>query len=234
MRNVAYVIFAFVFVAATAYPQDSNKPELDLNGTIPARVHAAHSVLFNKNQQSNWLQSLMAEGQPGIRVGTGQAVIPLNTTPEKELRKAICSADSIAVLLIGRSESSFSSQRDWVFTDYLAEVRTVIKSNPKRPMQRETIIVVARSGGEVETSSGKKFAVVDGPQLNKGREYLIFLRYVPESGQYTTFGSIRIFDVQGQRLKPSDGSDTDPFVEEIGNSYDLAGLTNFAKDITCN
>ena len=233
MRNVAYVIFAFVFVAATAYPQDFNYPEMDLNGTIPAKIHAAHAVLFNKNQQSNRLQSLIAEGQPGIRVGTGQSVIPLSTTPEKELKKAICSADSIAVLLIGSSECSFSSHKDWIFTDYLAEVRRVIKSNPKRPMRPESNIVVGRSGGQVETSSGRQFAVVDGPQLSKSKEYLIFLRYVPESGQYTTLDPMRIFDVHGERFKLSEGSNSDPFVGEIGNSYDLDGLTNFVKETTC-
>src|SRR6185369_11839143 len=187
-----YVLVGLLFCSSALYSQDPIT-ELDLSGKVPAAVHAAHAKLFNKDQPSNSLQWLIAKDSPSnkeisVVVGSGLMFFDPKDppTPEKRLKRMVCSADNIAVVLIGESESSFSNQRDWVYTDYLAKVSRVIKQ--QKPIDTGHIIVIGLAGGELELSPEKRLKVDDGPRPEKGKEYLMFLRYVPESGQYINSG----------------------------------------------
>jgi hypothetical protein len=230
-----YVLVGLLFCSSALYSQDPIT-ELDLSGKVPAAVHAAHAKLFDKDQPINSLQLVIAKDSPSnkeinVVVGSGEMFFSPKDppTPEKRLKRMVCSADSIAVVLIGESESSFSSQRDWVYTDYLAKVTRVIKQ--QKPIDTGHMIVIGLAGGELELSPGKRLKVDDGPRPAKGKQYLMFLRYVPESGQYINSGAL--FSVNGEQLKPM-AQDESLFLNEISTRYDLARLSAFAKEQSCS
>ena len=88
------------------------------------------------------------------------------------------------------------------------------------------MIVIGRPGGTVEVSPGTKVDVFveDSPPFVKGNEYLVFLRYVPESEQYISTGDL--FQVDGMVFKAVPPS---PDVTR----YDFSALTSIASRATC-
>jgi len=163
-------------------------------------------------------------------VGPGERFINPKDPPtaEKELKRMVCSADSIAVVLFGQSESSFSSHRDWVYTDYLARVQAVIKH--QRPIDTGHLIVIGMGGGELEIAPGKRLVIMYEPRPTKGKEYLSFLRHVPDSGQYINCGAL--FSIDGEHLAPV-VFDDDRFLDDISRNFSLTALSEFARNQSC-
>jgi hypothetical protein len=222
MKTVSYLIVVTLLLVGTAYPQADTQP--DLNGKIPAAVHEAHSHLFTQNLPVDSVK----EGTTKVMgAGRGMLILPrIAPTMDQLLTRMVCSADAVALAVIGESESSITSDREGVFTDSLARIKTVLRDNPKRALPLNGVIVIGRPGGKVEVSPGTKVDVFveDSPPFVKGNRYLIFLRYVPESEQYISTGDL--FEVHGQEFRAV------PPSPDVGR-YDFSALTSIAEKVTC-
>jgi hypothetical protein len=207
---------------SSAYSQDDT--QLDLNGEVPAAIHDIHSHLFHLK-----LPVMSVKKGTTLSTGLGRGMTKNNpyVTPQEEiLTRMVCSADAVAIVVIGEAKSSLTADREGVFTDSLANIQTIVRDNAKHALPLNGVIVIGRPGGKVEISPGTKVDVFveDSPPFVKGNEYLVFLHYVPKSQQYISTGDL--FNVHGQEFRAVPPS---PDVTQ----YDFSALTSIAEKVTC-
>jgi hypothetical protein len=173
------------------------------------------------------------------QLGEARATVPIRrplfpntaTTPAEAIKQMLCSADAVAVMQVKWPQPSLNRQQTWVFTEYLMGIRKIIKDNPAHPLKLGQDIIVARSGGEIKTSDGKRIRVDDQsfPSFFMG-QYLLFMRYLPASGHYTTTDPRGAFRVWGPRI----GSLlTDKMLFQINHHYNLFNLSQSAATLSC-
>lgn len=224
MRRMVFLLTTLTIFVATAVSQVNDSGD----DVIPSSVHAIHSQLFDDRPEGLLVERVLRLGEGSVFRERGALFIDPNNPPtaKKSITRMICSSDVVAIVLIKRGESSFSSKRNWVFTDYLASVQQVIKDDKSNSLPVNRNVVIARSGGVVEVTPGKRIRVEDesSPKLQLGKQYVVFLKSVPGSGQYVSYGSE--FNFFAQRLHPVF---PDPFLDEIGRGYELSDLVDIAK-----
>jgi hypothetical protein len=234
-KRVYVLVGVLIILSSIAVSQDRTSAKLELDGKIPPNIHEAHARMFNKNLPINFLErnikSAKAGRDIGIVEGPGTPFFPdPPVSLEDQVSYRICSADAIAVIALGESESSLSSAKDWVFTDSLAKIVLAVKDDPRHRFSLDQIIVIGHPGGEIKLPEGNKVTVEVGPRMKKGNVYLVFLKYVPSSNQFIATGNI--FSVDGSTIQ-SLGPGADPFDSAFSEAYVIPGLLELAAKTTC-
>ncbi len=138
-----------------------------------------------------------------------------------------CRSDVVLAGSVLEKTAFLTSKEDWAFTDHVVQVNEVIKDNSVRPIPVNAHIVVARSGGTIHLSNGRVIRVTDESfaPLKVGSSYLLFLKYIPETGGYLSEDGRGSFELQGGKAvklttqiiygEPDDGIDFLNFVRLI-------------------
>ena len=119
-----------------------------------------------------------------------------------------CAADAIVLGTVKTSASQITEDQNFIFTDYVLLVQQVLKNNSRSPIQQEAEISVTRPGGAV-LIGGKPVTAIDDsiPPLRRGKQYLLFLRYLPETDSFASIETGESYELKGNdaqllRYKP--------------------------------
>lgn len=82
--------------------------------------------------------------------------------------------------------SDLTAKETFIFTDYTLLVEGVLKNNPAAELNPGDSIIVTRPGGTL-ILDGRKVKAVDGdyPPLRMAGRYLLFLRFISQTGAYS-------------------------------------------------
>jgi hypothetical protein len=160
-----------------------------------------HSGLYGERQgtgkslreQSN---ELVRSGQDGdVTITTTPGTPSFSIAPGKKnspLEDAVDASDAVVIATVTGKESHLTENEKYVFTDYEVSVKEVIKDNADSHIAAPETLTVSRPGGKV-LLDGHLITVVDEgvKPLSVGDEYLLFLKFIPQTGTYSAISEAR-------------------------------------------
>jgi hypothetical protein len=201
-----------------------------------SQVDNLHAKLFDERTgQGSLLARAAREGDVRITIIPGGGMLSPNAPPRPDLafvKSITCGADAVVVGVEQSSQSFLTENQEWVFTDNVVSVQEVLKDNAAHPLTVGSTIIVARSGGSIDTPDGHHIVVADPGYipLHAGGTYVLALRYVPTSGQYWQFDHRGAFKVVGKQALSLvyQGKDTwEPHFD-----YDIDALSALVRQYT--
>lgn len=197
-----------------------------------------HSKLYGRYKTDKKLDEIppseFKQGvEPGVYIGPGIPVVGVGSQPasfEEFLRNKNCEADVVVKAVIKDLSSQLTENREFIFTDYTAEVTEIYKNNLTAPISQNDSIIFTRPGGRVEIN-GRVVMAIDASfkLLKPGRQYILFLKYLPETNTYQAIrqGS---FEVNDQTLIPM----TEEFLPGVeGDGTTFSGAVRDALYVNC-
>lgn len=99
------------------------------------------------------------------------------------IKSLTCDADAVVVAVVRDRTSQLAEQKKFVFTDYTMLVKEIYKGH--LDIAPNVGITVMRPGGKVSIN-GRIVTAIDSSYqfLESDKRYLLFLRYIPETGAY--------------------------------------------------
>ena len=141
------------------------------------------------------------------------------------LKDLSCQADATVIASAKDRTSQLTENKEFLFSDYVVTAEEILKNNPSAYIAPNSEMTVTRPGGRVQIK-GRIVNALDASfkPLVKGKRYLLFLRYLPETGAYR---SIR----KGSFLLEDD--DLIALTEEAipGGSGDIRAFTAEARRV---
>ncbi|MCA1630564.1 MAG: hypothetical protein LC785_00450 [Acidobacteria bacterium] len=167
-----------------------------------------HGKLYKEYETGKKLHDLTQKiGDVKLRrhVGTpGGDVNEPSIGLDKFLQSIACHADAVVMGEVTGKSSQLTENEDYIFTDYYVAVEEVIKDNPTAHIALKTEISVTRPGGKIKLNGRTVEAIDDAFQLFKiGNRYVLFLRFIPQTGAYKTLSSTSSFQVQVSKINKS-------------------------------
>lgn len=151
-------------------------------------------------------------------------------TPSQFLEKLSCEADTIVVGIVENKQSHLSADETFVYTAYDFQIIRIIKDNLNYPLEVNKTITVARPGGLIKIDNKQviKFDDANYKPLQINKDYILFLKFVPEANGYIVSDSKGDFELENnsfkslsQRSLPKQletGSDSESLIKMIENS----------------
>jgi hypothetical protein len=180
-----------------------------------------HSKLFKHHGPKLRDIATTRKGAIEVEEEVGFVIDTSGSTPNVPvLQSAVENADAIVVGVLKSKSSQLTEEGNFIFTDYEMAVEEVIKNNSTSPMQINGLITVTRDGGSVEIK-GRIFTAKrqDFKPTFVGNRYLFFLRFIPETGSYLTYGN-GAFELKDDK------------VSALGNTASKELLNAGSKDAT--
>lgn len=99
------------------------------------------------------------------------------------IKNFMCEVDAVVIAVVTDRTSQLTEQKKFVFTDYTMFVDDVYKGH--LDLAPNISVTVTRPGGKVSIN-GRIVTAIDSSYqlLESGKRYLLFLRYLPETGAY--------------------------------------------------
>lgn len=164
------------------------------------KQYGDHGNLINLAQDEDveiWREVPLGGGVPGSA--------PFNL--RSFLQENVCDADAIVQASVQSKSSQLTTDEDYVFTDYQLVVGEILKDNLAHTIgSSEQQITLTRSGGFVSVN-GHNIKAVDRvfKPLEMGKQYLLFLKFIPETLTYRSLNSRTGFLLErGQMFKLTD------------------------------
>jgi hypothetical protein len=202
MKNRKIILCAALLALVCAIPDRRE----EAGAQLPASdVHKMHAKLFEERTgQGSLLARVTREGDLRITIFPEGGMLSENPDPTPDLtfaKSITCGADAVVIGVQGSSQSFLSENQEWIFTDNSVSVREVLKDNAAHPLAPGSTIIIARSGGSIDTPDGHHIVVADPsyPPLHAGGTYVLALRYVPSTGQYWQFDHRGGFRIDGKQ-----------------------------------
>lgn len=132
-------------------------------------------------------------GDVNVIVSPGTPVFsPSPDQKSTPLERAVDASDAVVIATVTARESQLTEDERYVFTDYEVAVKEVLKDNAASPISASDTMTVTRPGGKVLVG-GHLITVVDEgvKPLSVGDEYLLFLKFIPETGTYAAVSEDR-------------------------------------------
>jgi hypothetical protein len=152
------------------------------------------------------LRHLAAKANEDVNISVGPGLALLSpTTPafnfQAVLGNITCEADAIVIGEVRKASPQLTEDESFIFTSYEMTAEEVIKDNKAAPIQSDSVINVARTGGTLQINGHNVKAKVHGfKPLEAGKRYLLFLQFVPERGTYIAHESKGSFLINGKTI----------------------------------
>jgi hypothetical protein len=188
-----------------------------------------HSKLYNRYDAVTKIQDLLKLDNDELQIRSSLG-FPFSTSDQvrshvDEIKRMTCAADAIVLGTVKTSASQITEGQNFLFTDYVLLVQQVLKNNSRSPIQQEAEIDITRPGGAVLIGN-KRITAIDESllPLRRGKQYLLFLRYLPETESFASIETGESYELNGNdvqllRYKPegviSPKNDALSFVNEI-------------------
>lgn len=102
-----------------------------------------------------------------------------------QLEAAVEGSDAVVIATVTAKQSQLTTDEKYVFTDYEVTVKEVLKDNTASHVSASDTLTVTRPGGKVLLGDRLITVVDEGVKpLKVGDEYLLFLKFIPETGTY--------------------------------------------------
>lgn len=153
-----------------------------------------HSKIFKRFEgatRGRKLRDLVAErGDVEIREDVGTTFMPRSFNLKQYLQGLTCEADAVVVGRVKSKSSQLIEEGTFVFTDYEVTAEEVLKNNIAIPIIQSSDITITRSGGTVKLN-GRTIRAIDyrSEPLKVGERYLLYLKFIPDTGAYRPFGN---------------------------------------------
>jgi hypothetical protein len=191
-----------LIVTRSSNQKDSATP---IQVGIMSERQKKHSKLYKQYNMGRKLDAIPLEEfekvlEPGVYIEPGTPVVspePVTVVFEDYIRDLVCDSDAVLRVTINDKESQLTESKEFIFTDHTAFVERIYKNNSAAPLEQNTTIIVTRPGGKVKIQ-GRVIGAKDAAfkYLSIRKQYLLFLRYVPETGAYLSIrnGSFLVED----------------------------------------
>jgi len=154
---------------------------------------------------SDLVQLVRERGLSGKEVGTA---IGIPTVPDlgqyretglEFLSKLVCKSDAIVVGSFQIKSAHLTDDEKFIYTGYDLSVSNILKNTTDGSISLQKTIEVTRPGGRINLD-GQIVRVEDRSYspLQKGQDYLLFLRFVPSAGGFM------VADVKGDFVQDGD------------------------------
>jgi hypothetical protein len=156
---------------------------------------------------------------------------PCNAYPHAFIKGIAYDADAVIIGAVKNNTSQLTEDKDFVFTDNEVRTERILKNNPNKPLQVGETITVTRPGGIVQLN-GHTVKAVDTifQQFETEGRYILFLRFIPNTGAYKAFsnGSFQVRNKSIVKLtstslwNPSEMPvDEKAFIKEVRDAIDI-------------
>jgi hypothetical protein len=202
LKNLLSLLLLTLLFAAPIQGQGANKP--------PDQVEKVHSRLPHTGGAVGEIPERLSKTTGDVHVrcvlGVTQkvAVIP-PPSPVDELGMLAAESDLVVLGKTGTGTAHMTAEKDFLYTDWNFIVEEVLKSNANSPVYPGATILVTRPGGKLQVNGRTVYATCgDFLDFATGQEYLLYLRFVPETGAYAIGGGWGSFAVSPttKRLDP--------------------------------
>lgn len=180
-----------------------------------------HSKIFKGYKQRAKIRNLIdKQGDVKIIEMVGNVIAPLSFNLDTYLQELSCESNAVVVGTVKSKASQINDDGTFLFTDYGFIVEDILKNNAVAPINTINDITITRTGGAVKLN-GHTVRAIDYREvpLVEGEHYLLFLKFVPETGAYKSLDSTRnddSFQILGNQVikqvsknpLPFDGSRT--------------------------
>jgi hypothetical protein len=214
---IALIAAPLIWIGATRQIPGgpANKAPKDRDTAIDLGVmtekQRIHSKLYKDYETGKKLTDLHRElDNIEVKVGTpmgGSEPGAPRFILQKFLSDSICAADAVVVAVVKSKSSQLTENETFLFTDYELAVDEVLKNTHATSLQSGSEITITRPGGFVHLDNRKVRAVDTSYQpLETGKQYVFFLRFIPNSGAYAALNSRSSFQVskKGKIVKLTD------------------------------
>lgn len=157
-----------------------------------------HSKLYQ--DYSSGLPSIpdqIKSGSPKVYIQSHTMILyPTTLDFQGFLTGLACRADAVVIVKVENKSSQFTDSKDFLFTDYEVMPEEILKNNPIDSIASNSIMTITRPGGLAKYKGISIEARDDAfPPLKVGNKYLLFLRYIPDSGAYQAVSNIGSFEL---------------------------------------
>lgn len=214
------IVLLFLVLAVTVITAMSTRQGRTQHGIAPSKQEEAtpiqegvmtekqrkHSKIFKGFREvtgGKKLRDLVTErGDVEVIVPVGDVQTPRSVNLSKYLQNISCEADLVVIGTVKNKASQLIEEGTFVFTDYEVTATEILKNNPVVPIEPNNSITLTRSGGAVRLNNHIVRAIdYRNEPLEVGNRYLLFLRFVSETGAYRPLGS----SVKEDSFQLSDG-----------------------------
>lgn len=164
-----------------------------------------HSKIFKGYKNRAKIKDLLTQKEDvEIYQPVGDIGVSASFNLDKYLQGLFCDADAVVIGTVKSKASQINEDGTFTFTDYEFDAEEVLKNNIAAPINPNNNITVTRTGGAVKLN-GHVARAIDNRQLPliQDEHYLLFLRFIPDTGGYSGLGSSRdddSFQIIGNRL----------------------------------
>lgn len=198
-----------------------------------------HSKIFEGYKDRAKLRDLMIQkGDVEVREEVGDVILPAEPfNLNSYLQRLSCKADAVVMGMVKSKASQINQDGTFVFTDYEFTAEDVLKNNAADSINPNTDITITRTGGAIKLN-GHTARAIDYREvpLIEGEHYLLFLKYVPETGAYKALDSSRdddSFQILGDKKIKQVSSSPLPF-EGRNNAVELSGFMTEVRSVVNN
>jgi hypothetical protein len=164
------------------------------------RKDKQHSKLLAQSKGRR-ISELTAKGTGDITLVVSEPLVMMlpgkESQPASFIQAKVCNAGAVVIGTLNNSSPQLTDDESFLFTESAMTVEEVIKNNPNAPIQPEGTISVVRDGGVGKFQGRTIRAKVEGfePFID-GRRYILFLRFIPDTGSYLAYanGSFQLSD----------------------------------------
>jgi hypothetical protein len=206
----------FLVLSTSSKPQTASSLPVQKSRTTPEEAtliqegvmtqrQRKHSELFKGTdyQRGKKISELVAEkGDVELRGPIEEVVRLPQVSPGEALARITCGSDAIVIGTVTAKSSNIIKSGTFLFTDYEIAVTEVLKNNPASAVNVGDTITVPRLGGAVSLG-GHVVRATDETMagLTTGKSYLLYLKFLPDSGTYRPLGHPAFddtFQLQGE------------------------------------
>jgi hypothetical protein len=244
--SVTLLVIATFLFAGVYFRQDAQSKQTQTQGDEPTLVkrgqttdvERVYSKEYNElypSRQKNKLSETRTEIKDlGVMIGVVGDVVdlpgqtPISTT--QFLNGLACKSDAIVVGSVRGKKAHLSEDESYVYTDYELNVADVLKNNSGSPVESGQGINVTRPGGKIKLDD-RIITVTDErfEQLQLGKRYLLFLRFVPAANGYMAANPDGDFVLENDLFKKISKN---PLPSELGNGKSDDLLSNIRESIS--
>jgi len=184
--------------------KDKSEPTVIEEGVMTAK-QKKHSKIFKGYKDKAKIKNLIAQkGNIEINHPIGDIGLPASFSLNDYLQELFCDADAVVIGTVESKASQINEDGTFTFTDYEFNAEEVLKNNNLAPITISNNITVTRTGGAIKLN-GHIARAIDNRQipLITDEHYLLFLKFIPDTGGYSGLGSSRnddSFQIIGNRL----------------------------------
>lgn len=184
---------------------DKDQPTVVQEGVMTERQRE-HSKLFKGYGNGKKLKDLGAEVPTGVLVKRGPGMPVGEEGPSQSLAGFLqglaCNADAVVIGVVKDKSSQLTEDGEFAFTDYELTVEQVVKDNKLSHLEPNVLLTVTRPGGKIQIS-GHIVEAEDAAfkPLSKGQRYVLFLKFLPQLGSYTSLNSMSTYGLGQNNIR---------------------------------